>query len=73
MKLKTTFRSVFWLLAIMVLLYDLSDARPPVPVAEIGTPVFEFAPAIAGQEVTHAFTIRNTGNAELHIPGVYSG
>ena len=38
MKLKTTFKSVFWLLAIMVLFYDLSDARPPVPVAEIGTP-----------------------------------
>ena len=73
MKLKTKYKSVFWLLAIMVLFYDLSDARPPAPVANIDTPVFEFAPVIAGQEVTNAFTIRNTGNAELHIPGVYSG
>ena len=73
MKIKPALGSVCWLLAIMVLFYGFSDARPPAPVAKIDNPVFEFGPVIAGQEVTHAFMIRNTGNTELHIPGVYSG
>jgi len=73
MKIKSALRAVFWLLAILVLFDDLSDARPPAPIAEIDHPVFQFEPVIAGQEVTHGFMIRNTGNTELHIPGVYSG
>ena len=43
------------------------------PRAVVDQTTFAFSPVIAGTEVTHQFTIRNTGDAVLNIPGVYSG
>ena len=73
MRLKNPLRSVFWLLSIIVLSSAYSHARPPAPAATVENQVFEFAPVIAGQAVTHGFTIQNTGDKNLNIPGVYSG
>lgn len=46
---------------------------PAAPRVAIDQPVFAFAPVIAGQSVTHTFTIQNTGDADLTVPGVYAG
>lgn len=50
-----------------------SPSPEPGPNAIIDQPVFEFPPVIAGTEVTHVFSIRNQGGADLNIPGVYAG
>ncbi len=51
----------------------LPAAAQAEPRAAIDQPVFAFAPVIAGQSVTHIFTIQNTGDADLTVPGVYAG
>lgn len=50
-----------------------SPPPEPGPDAIIDQPVFKFSPVIAGTEVTHVFSIRNPGGADLNIPGVYAG
>jgi hypothetical protein len=43
------------------------DTRPQAPQISCDTPVFDFGSIPAGQNVTHVFTVRNTGRELLHI------
>ncbi len=45
----------------------------PLPKAVMDQPAYTFPPAIAGAEVSHAFTIGNQGDAPLNIVGVQTG
>jgi len=44
----------------------------PSPKALIEETIYEFAPVIAGTIVSHSFKVKNTGDATLNIPGIYS-
>ena len=43
------------------------------PVAVMGVDSYDFGLAYEGRDVTHEFTIKNTGNANLEIKAVKTG
>ncbi|NOY70157.1 MAG: DUF1573 domain-containing protein [Deltaproteobacteria bacterium] len=47
-------------------------ADATAPVASADQPVYRFSQVVAGTEIIHPFTIRNTGTAELKIISIYS-
>ncbi len=49
-----------------------AHASQPAPKMVIDRTTVEFAPVIAGSDVTHVFHIQNKGDAVLNIAGVHT-
>ncbi len=69
----------FRLLVMLALLLPVSHSAaassqtPTAPRVEIDQLRHAFAPVVEGTQVTHAFTVRNAGNAPLVIKNVRTG
>ncbi len=54
-----------------------SEKSPTSPTtfakAVVDEPIYQFEPVLDGQTITHTFTIKNTGTAELKIIKVRTG
>ncbi|MCF8050824.1 MAG: DUF1573 domain-containing protein [Desulfobacterales bacterium] len=68
---------IFGILALLLLPVSFAEAAPSqtpaAPRVEIEKVRYAFDPVVEGTQVTHAFSVRNTGNAPLVIKNVRTG
>ena len=76
----TTMLMMLWGAAVTVAASDeatgkatTDDMAVEKPVAVLPEMTFEFEPVVDGMEITHDFTIKNTGNGPLAIQQVKTG